>query len=283
MKLNIQARLARIDWAYLRRASLVPCAILFGAAMVVATMFGKETSRKSAAQKPTVVQRVLYIGDSLSVDTFGELVSQYLMKTFHGNVAFYASCGSSPENWLSDEPVFVTKCGYRQFVPPHPLIYGDPMHHSTPKIERLLRDQQPTVVIVQQGTNWMDRPLTDEKISSILDRFISAIHRNANCQIIWIGPPNSARFRSVQGRICTLIKQHQRRFDPVIDSRRLTPKYVVGKTGGDGIHYRSEAATEWAQRIIPILDSIMPKPGRKIADAERVIQRLDSQPDLDAN
>lgn len=282
MKLNIQARLARIDWQHLRRASLVPCAILFGAALIVATVFGKEASRKLAAQKRPAIEKVLYIGDSLSVDTFGEMVSTYLMEGFHGNVAFYASCGSSPENWLGDEPVFVTKCGYREFVPPHPLIHGDPMRHSTPKIERLLRDQQPTVVIVQQGTNWMDRPLTDEKISSILDRFIGAIRRNPNCKIIWIVPPDSARFRSVQGRICRLIKQHQVRGEAIIDSRRYT-RYVVGKTGGDGVHYRAEAAGQWAKAIIGQLDSILPKPGKKIADIERAIRLLESQPDFEAD
>lgn len=282
MKLNIQALLSRIDWQHLRRASLVPCAILFGAVLIVATVFGADVRRAIAVKRP-ITEKVLYVGDSLSVDTFGEMVSDYLVRTYsRANVAFYASCGSSPESWLSDEPVFETKCGYRQLVPSQQLIFGDRMRHSTPKIERLVREMKPTIVIVQQGTNWMDRPLDDAKISSILDRFIGAIHRNTNCRIYWISPPDSARFRKVQGRIATLIKQHQRRSDPVIDSRRYT-RYIAGKTGGDGIHYRSEAATEWAHKVIPVLDSILPKPGQRVADIERAIQVLESQPDFVAD
>jgi hypothetical protein len=285
MKLNIRDQLKRIDWARLRRASAVPGAIFLGAAFVLASVFGKEVAKKFVPRKPPVIEKVLYIGDSLSVGTFGELVSNYLVDNYHReNVAFYASCGSSPESWLSDEPVFETKCGYRELIPFQPLVYGERMRHRTPKIERLLRDQKPTIVIVQQGTNWMDRPLTDEKIGSILDRFIGTIHRNANCRIFWIAPPDSARFRRVQGRICTLIKQHQHAHDPVIDSRRLT-RYVNGKTGGDGVHYRSEAATQWAQKVIPILDTILPKSDRKVADAdvERTIRVLDSLPVPDAD
>lgn len=282
MKLDIRAQLPRIDWQHLRHASAVPCAILFGVALIVATVFGKETYKRSAAQKE-ITERVLYIGDSLSVGTFGELISDYLVKNYgRPNVAFYASCGSSPENWLSGEPVFETKCGYRQMTPSQPLIYGDPMRHRTPKIEALLREHKPTIVMVQQGTNWMDRSLSDDNIRNTLDRFIDAIHSNANCKIYWIAPPDSSRFRNVEGRIYKLIQQHHRRGDYVIPSHRIT-HYVRGKTGGDGVHYSSEAATQWAQKVIPIFDSIMPKPGRKIVDAERIIQSLDSGPELDAN
>jgi hypothetical protein len=32
-------------------------------------------------------------------------------------VAFFASCGSSPENWLQNERVFHTRCGYREKTP----------------------------------------------------------------------------------------------------------------------------------------------------------------------
>jgi hypothetical protein len=154
------------------------------------------------------------------------------------------------------------------------------MRHRTPKIESLLREFKPTIVFVQQGTNWMDRPLGDDRIRSILERFISTVHRNAQCKIIWIAPPDSSRFRKVQGRIYTLIQQTHRRNDYVIDSRRLTRSYVVGKTGGDGIHYRSEAAAQWADRIITVFDQILPKPGRKTADLGKITEILDGQPDL---
>jgi hypothetical protein len=39
-----------------------------------------------------------------------------------------------------------------------------------------------------------------------------------------------------------------------VDSRAVT-RYVVGKTGGDGIHYNNEASETWARRIQGDLDA----------------------------
>jgi hypothetical protein len=282
MKQNIQDQRVPTDWSPVKRAVFLPLTLVVGLGLVA--VVAAATAKKSAATKPAPPDKILYVGDSLSVGTFGELLTDYFVRTYsRSNVAFYASCGSSPENWLSDEPVYETKCGYRESVPGKPLIFGDPMRHRTPKIEGLLRQFQPTIVFVQQGTNWMDRPLSDDKIANILDRFVSVIHRNAQCKIVWIAPPDSSRFRRVQGRIYTLIQQRHRRGDIVIDSRRLTRTYVVGKTGGDGIHYRSEAAAQWAGKIIGIFDEILPKPGRRTADLGRVIELLDNQDDLTAD
>jgi len=259
----------------------MPAAAMLGLALVFLLIAASVRSSPSSALERRGSERVLYVGDSLSVGTFGELLSNYFVRNYSRvNVAFYASCGSSPENWLIGEPVFETKCGYRELVPSKPLVFGDPMHHRTPKIETLLREHKPTIVFVQQGTNWMDRSLSDEKIGAILDRFFWAIHNNAKCRIVWIAPPDSSRFRKVQGRIYTLIQQRHRRGDIVIDSRRLTRSYVVGKTGGDGIHYRSEAAAQWANRIIGIFDEILPKPGRKVANIDRIMDAFDGQSDL---
>ena len=115
------------------------------------------------------------VGDSLSVGKFGEVVQVHLAQKYP--VAAYASCGSSPEHWLSGEPDFITKCGYRQhtidsdvfrdFVngrPPRPTL--------TPKLAKLINRHKPTILIVQLGTNWMDRSLTDEQMSDYLDRFV---------------------------------------------------------------------------------------------------------------
>ena len=74
--------------------------------------------------------------------------------------------------------------------------------------------------------------------------------------MIWIGPPDSSRFSKVQNRIYRLIQQSVRRGDPVIDSRRFT-RYVLGKTGGDGIHYNRESGEAWAKPVIASIDQIL--------------------------
>ncbi|MGC2625201.1 MAG: hypothetical protein WA269_00065 [Candidatus Udaeobacter sp.] len=74
--------------------------------------------------------------------------------------------------------------------------------------------------------------------------------------MIWIGPPDSSRFSKVQNRIYRLIQQSVLRGDPMIDSRRFT-RYLVGKTGGDGIHYNRESGEAWARHVIASLDQVL--------------------------
>jgi hypothetical protein len=211
---------------------------------------------------PPPPPKVLMIGDSLSVSGFGDAVREHLEREFgRQTVAFFASCGSSPENWLQNEPVFHTRCGYREKTPTTD-IYGD--YHNgkrsptmaTPKIETLIERYKPTIVIVQLGTNWMDQTLSDNHIRDILARFVSAAHRGSVRRMIWIGPPDSSRFSKVQNRIYRLIQQSVWRGDPVIDSRRFT-RYLVGKTGGDGVHYNRESGEAWAKPVNASLDQIL--------------------------
>jgi hypothetical protein len=202
------------------------------------------------------------IGDSLSVGGFGEAVREHLESRFgRQNVAFFASCGSSPESWLRDERVFLTRCGYREKTLTSD-VYRDyhngkrPPAVATPKIETLIERYKPTIVIVQLGTNWMDQSLSDNQIRAVLERFVSAVHRGGTRKLIWIGPPDSSRFSKVQNRIYRLIQQSVRRGDPVIDSRRFT-RYVLGRTGGDGIHYNRESGEAWAKPVIASIDQIL--------------------------
>ncbi len=245
---------------------------LLGVMLAVASAFFLFTNETASAARgsvrtklqPVENRNVLMIGDSLSVGEFGNSLQLYLAKSFgSGNVAAFASCGSSPENWLQSERIFITRCGYRESTPGRPPIFRDfvngrrPHGSITPKLEPLVRRYNPSVVVVQQGTNWMDRNLSEREISSILHRFVVAARRGSSVrQIIWIEPPDStAMSRPAQARVHSLIEQAAQRDDfDVIDSRRIT-KYVRGKTGGDGIHYNSEASRAWAARLIPLLEA----------------------------
>jgi hypothetical protein len=225
---------------------------------VLANKFQKP--QKSAP--PPRPPKVLMIGDSLSVSGFGDVVREHLEQEFgRQNVAFFASCGSSPENWLQSEPVFHTRCGYREKTPTTD-IYRDyhngkkPPPVATPKLETLIERYKPTIVIVQLGTNWMDQSLSDDHIRAVLDRFVSAVHRGSTRKLVWIGPPDSSRFSKVQNRIYRLIQQSVWRGDPVIDSRRFT-RYLVGKTGDDGVHYNRESGEAWARRVVANIDQVL--------------------------
>ncbi|MEP6955405.1 MAG: SGNH/GDSL hydrolase family protein [Chthoniobacterales bacterium] len=231
---------------------------------VLVTNGTARTAVKRPASTPTgsAPTRVLMIGDSLSAGPFGEAVQQHLAIKFGpSNVAAYASCGSSPEHWLAAEPGFYTKCGYRQSTPDQAPVFRDfvngkaPAATLTPKLETLVRRHQPTVVVAQLGTNWMDRDLSDAQINSFTSRFITAARGSSVRQIIWIAPPDSSALRKRQGRIHRLIQQAGERYHfEVIDSRQLT-RYVPGKTGGDGIHYNTASSQDWAERVNDVLDT----------------------------
>ena len=247
------------NWSPMIRAVSISLGLLVViGSFVLANKFQKP--QKPSAPPPP--PKVLMIGDSLSVGGFGEVVRKHLEHEFgRQNVAFFASCGSSPENWLQNEPVFHTRCGYREKTPTSD-IYRDyqngkrPPAVATPKIETLIERYKPTIVIVQLGTNWMDQTLSDDHIRAVLTRFVSAVHRGGARRMVWIGPPDSSRFSKVQNRIYRLIQQSVLRGDPMIDSRRFT-RYLVGKTGGDGVHYNTESGEALARRVIASIDQVL--------------------------
>jgi hypothetical protein len=265
MKSDTLSMRIKKNWETLLQSALLPLAFLVGIASFVLVASGKQKSGKPVPEGPP--PSILMVGDSLSVGKFGEVVQGHLAQKYP--VAAYASCGSSPEHWITGEPEFITKCGYRQhtfdsdvfrdFVngkPPRPTL--------TPKLTRLINKYKPTILIVQLGTNWMDRTLTDGQMSDYLDRFVREARHGSVQQIIWIAPPDSSRLRKTQGRVHTVIRQAARRDGfQVVDSRDFT-HYVAGKTGGDGIHYNSEASEAWARKIQGDLDSKLSRSVREL-------------------
>ena len=214
---------------------------------------------------------VLMIGDSLTVGGFGEAMQDYLLRRFGSEkVAVYASCGSSPEHWLRSGPRFITKCGYREHTPQATVLYDyqngrRPRPVLTPKLEDLVGKYHPKTVIVQLGTNWMDGMRSSSAgdkfaYGEILDRFVAAIHSNPNTvqKIIWITPPDSSRYsKAVETKVKNLIMSAAKRHSlEIIDSSRMT-HYIPGISGGDGVHYNSAAAKEWASQVTRELDGML--------------------------
>jgi lysophospholipase L1-like esterase len=243
-----------------RKPKLMPNSIRLLCALLSAILL-----TSTPAQSRENVGRILVIGDSLTVGGFGETL-QELLVTRYGteNVFVYGSCGSAPQHWLTVEPPHVTKCGFRQRTPQRTLVLDykngqRPPPVQTPKIDRLLWQHKPQVVIVQLGTNWFDDLLgrnSDEEIKKMaqaLDRFANSLRGK---QIIWVTPPDSTKFsKAVQDVVRKLIWRAAKtwHFD-LIDSSQLT-HYVNGRSGSDGVHYNSEAGADWARRVMKQLQS----------------------------
>jgi hypothetical protein len=221
-------------------------------------------------QVNTSALQVLMVGDSMTVGGFGEAMQAYLMKRFGINrFAVYASCGSSPEHWMRSGPEFITKCGYREQTPSSSVLYDfqngkQPKVAPTPKLEDLVSRFHPKTIIVQLGTNWMDEMAfssdTSRSVySRILDGFVAAANsEKPGGSIIWITPPDSSHYSSEIQRITMdLIKSAARRdFFAIIDSSQMT-HYVPGRSGSDGVHYNTEEAREWANRVTKVLDRML--------------------------
>src|SRR3954462_4829647 len=245
------------DWSKLLQPILLPLAFVLGIGSFILVADGKTKKASKLAAPDAPPPSILMIGDSLSVGKFGEAIQIHLAKNHR--VAAYASCGSSPEHSLAGEPDFVTKCGYRQRTSDSD-IFTDwvngraPRPTRTPKLADLVRKHKPTILVVQLGTNWMDRNLSDEQMSEYLSRMVDEARGGPVEKIVWIAPPDSSRLRKTQGRVHQIIRRvAARKGFEIIDSRNVT-HYVTGKTGGDGIHYNSEASEAWARAIQRDLD-----------------------------
>jgi hypothetical protein len=214
--------------------------------------------------------RVLMIGDSLSVGGFGESIQDYLLRRFgRNNVAIFAVCGSSPEHWLRSGPDYATKCGYREQTPSSFTVLDfdrgrRPQPVPTPKLEDLLAKYRPTIVIVQLGTNWMDGLVRNAQLQDedarIMDDFIGVVRHwpDTARTIIWITPPDSSHYPlRVQQTVLALIKNASYKHGfRTIDSSTMT-HYIPGKSGGDGVHYASEPAKQWAGLVSVQLDRMV--------------------------
>ena len=204
--------------------------------------------------------RALMIGDSLSVGGFGEAMAESLVAKYgRAGVALYASCGSSPESWLRGEPDYQTHCGYRE-VTPRTNLHNEHGAFLTPKVEDLVSILHPRIVIVQQGTNWMDGWAGDgTHQGEILYRFINALRAEPGTvrQIIWVSPPDSSHYsRGIQQAVLNLLLAGGVRYGySVVNSTKYT--HYTARSGGDGIHYGSEEGRAWAagvwREISPIL------------------------------
>jgi len=208
--------------------------------------------------------KVLLIGDSLSFGPFGEALEGYLRQRFDASdICVFASCGSSPEHWIKTSPVFMTPCGYRESTPAgawkEDFANGRrPRPSRTPKIPEIIARFSPRMVVVQLGTNWMDGlPATvvqeGAAYKQIIREFIKELRAQSPppARIVWVMPPESSKYSAtVKEEVDRWINECAKELGfQTISSRRITKKYVPGKTGDDGIHYGEAEAGKWAQGV----------------------------------
>ena len=164
-------------------------------------------------------------------------------------MATYGSAGSSPKWWITGHTTrsgFFSKDGDEKTT--RPAKWSDP--HPTPKLETLLAQFRPNVVVFSLGANLIHAaPATIESQM----REIADMAKAYGTEIIWVGPPDgreSKKPTSKQDTLYRTLERVAREYGDFIDSRPLT-EYPA--TGGDGVHYGgpegSRIAKGWAEDV----------------------------------
>ncbi|MFT6179654.1 MAG: hypothetical protein ACI9NQ_000494 [Paracoccaceae bacterium] len=263
---------------YSKRPSIMAWLFVKASLVLVGCSLGAPPGAKTPLSKKP---RVLFVGDSLTVDGFGEGMEGILIQAFGATkVAVYGCCGASVEHFLKDTPVFTCRCGYRETTPETKMLDNweggqTPRPVPTPKLATLLKAHQPEIVIVQLGTNNFDTLLKEGEKSMAtqslyFERFAEEVVSTTGSlrRAIWVAPPDSAKYPAhIEKAVDQMIEQAARKHGiHVIRSSQFT-RYVMGKSGTDGVHYHTKSAKEWAEKVHLKLNQILfPEKGRTTQD-----------------
>ncbi|MEM7145037.1 MAG: hypothetical protein AAF591_07855 [Verrucomicrobiota bacterium] len=200
--------------------------------------------------------RVLYLGDSLSMGSFGRTFDQR-MRESNFEVYTFVTGGGSPYYWLSKFAPISSNIGHWEKTPSQErrLRYTP----AVPKIETLLETYRPNIVVVQTGINLYSalrskrRSPSDNvaEVSGLVDDMCRAI-RQSGAEIYWIAPPHSHEQRypsELQGQLLSIMKTNvQRHGGEVFESSRVT-RFTDPYPQTDGIHYGPTEAAAWAEKV----------------------------------
>jgi len=127
-----------------------------------------------------------------------------------------------------------------------------------PKVEDLIEQYRPDIVIVQTGANLYSALSSKRKTSaeaqaeveSLVEKMCLAVTSRGK-KLYWITPPSShpERFsHDTQLQMCGLMKRIAGKSGRVFDSYAVT-KFTDPYPGTDGIHYGPAEAAAWAEKV----------------------------------
>ena len=200
-------------------------------------------------------ERVLYLGDSMSLGAFGRTFDESLRKDGH-QVFTVVAGGATPYYWLKSHPPILCDIGFWKKTPREESRIR--FIKKVPKVEDLLKEINPSVVVVQTGTNLYaelrSRRRSTQENERVVERLIEEM-----CQVVtredrrlyWITPPDSHSARypvALQEKMASIMKRVAGRFGEVYDSRKVT-KFTDPYPKTDGIHYGPTEARAWGQLV----------------------------------
>ncbi|MCB1066392.1 MAG: SGNH/GDSL hydrolase family protein, partial [Verrucomicrobiae bacterium] len=208
----------------------------------------------SASQQGT--PRVLFLGDSFSIGAFGRTLDTRIRESGLQVFTIVAG-GASPYYWLSAYQSLPCSIGYWEKTPEEEKRLG--YVKAVPKIEDLLTEIEPEIVVIQTGVNLYAtlrskrRPKEENvaEVRQLIDQMCYAVAKRG-AKSYWVLPPHSheARYpRDLQDELATLMKEVVKEYNgAVFESQKFT-HFNDPYPSTDGIHYGAEEASVWAERV----------------------------------
>lgn len=235
--------------------------------------------------------RVLILGDSLSVPAgigFGSRLDEGLRKKGH-QLTTIASCGSAPASYREDTSTYKTRCGYlkRSADGSETYLPYDKIKKTsgvaTPKLHDLVRESNPDLTVIQQGTNLfrliLDHPSDGKSrvASEVKSLLLNLHHRAPQTGCLWVGPPKLNKYYSSSGGMVAVTSQHQQAMIEGIQQGLAEAETVTAKKcafhdsrsqteapGGDGIHHwRAQQTDSWVRAAAQAVDDTLSGSGPK--------------------
>ncbi len=191
--------------------------------------------------------RVLLIGDSQSVGTFGRRLPGVLMKQGRAQVAVVARCGATPAHFFEEG---YSNCGFYERSRNGVTLGPGTGHRPVERLVRLLDRERPDVLIVQLGGNSV--PLSQSHWERHVRLVMDALRERERIQCLWVGPPpgwgrDPERFKSYYD----FMSQHLGTRCRFFDSR---PGIQYPEQTGDGIHLDRISSTDLHRKYGCALD-----------------------------
>ena len=218
----------------------------------------KNASRQAAQEarmhidRTSGAKRILYLGDSMSMGAFGRTFDTRLREAGF-SVYTYVAGGATPYYWLSRYAPIASNIGFWHKSPVEDMRIRS--IDAVPKVEGLIKDCEPDIVVVQTGTNLYASLVSKRRTREGNIREVEGLCRNMakastrdGIQCYWIAPPSSHPERypvNLQQEMEDLMKRVVGEYGRVFDSRRVT-EYIDSYPKNDGIHYGPTEAKQWA-------------------------------------
>lgn len=222
--------------------------------------FAANAIEAPAAQKP----RILYLGDSLSIGTFGKTLDTS-MRASGFEVHTVVAGGASPYYWLKSYQSLPCTIGFWEKSPSNERRVG--YVRAVPKLEDLIDSHKPNVVVVQTGINLYatlrsKRRAKEEnvkEVKSLIEQMCYSIAR-AGATSYWVLPPHSheKRYsRELQGELASIMMDVVNKYEGIVFESQKVTRFVDPYPATDGIHYGPSEARGWAQKVSQHFNQVM--------------------------